>query len=146
MRRSFVKDELLRLFGSYTGEELKTRKIVNKVRNSLKRKNIEVADSIRPPDWCYNKVNAGIKYKKNRQLFECIDDGLYLVLGINYDYTKELYWEPKKATDRILVGEWKKGKLYVNKAIAIKMNRASKQGLIVFDLENPWFKVIEDTK
>ena len=42
--------------------------------------------------------------------------------------------------------KWKAGKLYVNKSIAIKMNRVSKRGLIVFDLKNPWFKVIEDTK
>jgi len=143
---AFVKNELLRLFSSYTGKELKTRKIVDIVRNSLKSKNTEVADSIRPPDWCYNKVNAGIKYKKNGQLFKCIGYRLYLVLGLNYDYSGKLYWKQKNAAESIPVGEWKKGKLYIYKSTAIKMNRASKRGLIVFDLDDPWFKVIEDTK
>jgi len=144
--RAFVKNELLRRFSSETGEKLETKEIVSIIRESLKLKKQKVADSIRPADWCYNRVNAGIKYKESRQLFECIGPRLFMVLGIDYNYSKNLYWKPKGAKDLIRVGEWKAGKLYVNKSIAIKMNRVSKRGLIVFDLKNPWFKVIEDTK
>lgn len=68
--------------------------------------------SLIPSDYCYNKVNKGIKF--DHFLFESLGQGRYKVLGIDYPYEGPIYWKKKH------VGDWMKGskkpRLYENVA------------------------------
>jgi hypothetical protein len=61
--------------------------------------------SIRPKDFCYNRVNKGIKFFDWPRLFEYVEPGLYRCLGENFSYTGET----KNSRDGIVVGTWKNG-------------------------------------
>lgn len=57
--------------------------------------------SLIPSDYCYNKVNKGIKF--DHFLFESLGQGRYKVLGLEYPYEGPIYWKKKH------VGDWIKG-------------------------------------
>ena len=61
--------------------------------------------SIRPKDFCYNRVNKGMKFSDWPRLFEHVEPGLYRCLGENFSYTGEI----KNSRDGIVVGTWKNG-------------------------------------
>lgn len=76
------------------------------------------ASSIILSDYCYNRINIGIKF--NKHLFEYIDRDSYTYLGENYPYTGLIYAKPFGSEKELVAGEWKNG---------IKM---------LYDNPNPW--------
>jgi hypothetical protein len=62
-------------------------------------------------DFCYNRINDGIKFDKH--LFEYLERNTYKFLGENYPYTGKIYHRPQHQKERE-VGEWKKGVKYIN--------------------------------
>lgn len=65
--------------------------------------------SIIPSDYCYDRVNKGIKFTKNTRLLLFLGDGMYGCLGENYPYTGTVYTREKGSIEDIPVGEWKDG-------------------------------------
>ena len=61
--------------------------------------------SIRPKDYCYNRVNKGVKFFDWPRLLEYIEPGVYRCLGENFSYTGET----KNSQDGIVVGTWING-------------------------------------
>lgn len=54
-----------------------------------------------PSDYCYNMINAGIKFEHH--LFEYLGNSRYKVLGKDYLFVGPILWKGRK------VGEWQKG-------------------------------------
>lgn len=67
--------------------------------------------SVIPSDYCYNRTNDGIDFKKSLHIFEYLGTATYRYLGEGYPYTGEIYQQPKGYRYEIVVGEWKDGKL-----------------------------------
>lgn len=65
--------------------------------------------SIIPSDYCYNRLNNGIKFDKH--IFIYLERNLYKCVGENYKYTGKVYHKPLKTNLEIEVGEWINGKL-----------------------------------
>lgn len=61
------------------------------------------SNSIIPSDYCYNRVNKGIKLDKPA-LFESLGKGQYKCLGLKYPYNGPIYHKAK-GEDEILVGQ-----------------------------------------
>lgn len=66
-------------------------------------------DSIRPSDYCYNRVNKGIDFFKWPRLFRYLGEGMYECLGENYPYTGDVYTREKGSKTDEVVGTWKDG-------------------------------------
>lgn len=66
--------------------------------------------SIIPSDYCYNRLNNGIKYEKYLHLFEYTDDKNYKYLGLDYPYSGKILHKPKGGFE-VVVGELKNGVL-----------------------------------
>lgn len=75
-----------------------------------KRYGVDVS-SVIPSDFCYNRVNDGIHFKKENRLFEYIDRNSYKYLGENYPYTGRVYHKPSGSKSETLVGYWVNGHL-----------------------------------
>lgn len=69
--------------------------------------------SIIPSDFCYNRLNKGIAFRKH--LFEYVQGNGYLYLGENYPYTGLIYHRPLKSKKDIVVGEWVRGEKFLGK-------------------------------
>lgn len=67
--------------------------------------------SIIPSDYCYDRVNKGIKFTKNTRLLLFLGDGMYECLGENHPYTGMVYTREKGSVEDIAVGEWRNGEL-----------------------------------
>ncbi len=63
--------------------------------------------SIIPSDYCYNRLNKGIKFDKH--LFIYLERNLYKYVGENYKYSGKVYHKPHKSNNEIEVGEWTNG-------------------------------------
>ena len=68
-------------------------------------------------DYCYNRINAGIKFDKH--IFEYIEKGKYRYLGENYSYTGLIYSKPLGHDKEIVMGEWKNGKKFMKENLQI---------------------------
>ncbi|MDU0946027.1 MAG: hypothetical protein ACLTA8_01175 [Intestinibacter bartlettii] len=62
-----------------------------------------------PADYCYNRTNEGIDFEKHSHLFEKDDDGSYVVLGENYQYSGPVYCRCRCETEGSISGLWTNG-------------------------------------
>ena len=72
--------------------------------------------SVIPSDYCYNRLNNGIKYEKYLHLFvykDTKESKKYIYKGLNYQYTGKIKHKPKGGYE-IVVGELKNGILISN--------------------------------
>jgi hypothetical protein len=58
-------------------------------------------------DYCYNRINDGIKFDKH--FFQYCSRNTYKVLEKDYPYTGFIYHRPKGKKEDVIVGEWKDG-------------------------------------
>jgi hypothetical protein len=93
-----IKNKILSVFKDMVGEMFSREKIIDMVVNAYPGTN---RSSIIPSDYCYNMINARIRF--DFHLFESLDGGLYKYLGPNNSYTGSIYWKSKE------VGNWKEG-------------------------------------
>jgi len=70
------------------------------------------ASSIILSDYCYNRINFGIKF--NKHIFEYIDRDTYKYLGENYPFTGLIFSKPLGEDKELVVGEWKNGFKFLN--------------------------------
>lgn len=77
------------------------------VKNTLHELYGTNLDSIILSDYCYNRNNNGIAFKKH--LFEYITRSSYKYLGENCLYTGLIYQKPKGFEREVVVGEWING-------------------------------------
>ena len=89
---------------------LKTRKgdivATAEVKRELKKKYGTKASSILLYDYCYNRINNGIRFDKH--IFEFLGGGKYKYLGPDYPFTGKIYHKP--VHQKIIeVGEWING-------------------------------------
>lgn len=94
-----LKSELI-IETIYSLSEILT--ILNTKFNTNKR-------SIIPSDYCYNRLNKGIKF--NKHIFIYLERNLYKYVGENYKYTGKVYHKPRKSRLDVVVREWKNGNL-----------------------------------
>ena len=71
--------------------------------------------SILPSDYCYNRINKGIKHYKH--LFEYLGNGKYKILGENFKYTGNIYTKPKGEKIDIKIGQWINGQKEINEIL-----------------------------
>lgn len=64
--------------------------------------------SVIPSDYCYNRTNAGIPFK--RHLFIRINANEYQFVGEGHNYTGWVYHRPTGTSSDSIAGEWKNGK------------------------------------
>ena len=66
--------------------------------------------SIIPSDYCYNRINEGIDFKKH--IFVRVGKGKFKFVDENYLYSGKIYFQPIGQTERV-VGEYDKGSFYL---------------------------------
>ena len=66
--------------------------------------------SIIPSDYCYNRLNNGIKFEKHLHLFEYTDDKKYRYLGLDYPFCGKILHKCKGGFE-VVVGELVNGVL-----------------------------------
>lgn len=94
-----IADKMYALFGAGPiGVIMTCREIIDRVVAAYQSTN---RSSVIPSDYCYNIVNAGIKFEHH--LFEYLGAGKYRALGKNYPYVGPILWKGRK------VGEWRPG-------------------------------------
>lgn len=71
-------------------------------------------NSFLPADFCYNRMNVGIDFKKHIHLFEMIEEGKYLVLGEGYPYSGLVYYRKRGETEVHVAGKWLNGEFMNN--------------------------------
>lgn len=82
----------------------------SEIKNDLNLKYGTNKQSIIPSDYCYNRLNNGIKF--NKHLFEFINRNSYKYLGENYPYNGKIFHGPQRQKERVC-GEWKNGIKYL---------------------------------
>lgn len=93
-----LKSELI-IDKIYSLSEIQT--ILNNKFNTNKK-------SIIPSDYCYNRLNKGIKFDKH--IFIYLERNRYKYVEEDYKYAGKVYHKPHKSSLEIVVGEWTNGK------------------------------------
>ena len=94
-----IRDKMDALFATDNIDQtFKRKQIVDMVLSVFPGTNER---SVIPSDYCYNIVNAGIKF--DHHLFEHLGKAMYRVLGKNFPFEGAISWKGEK------VGEWQKG-------------------------------------
>lgn len=78
------------------------------IKNGLKLKYGTKPGSVIPSDYCYNRINDGIRF--NKHIFQYIGRNRYKYLGEKYPYTGKIFHKPAGQDYELIVGEWNKGK------------------------------------
>jgi hypothetical protein len=99
-----IKQKVENVFQNRIGEKFIRKEIIDMVVNAYPETN---RGSVIPSDYCYNRINKGIKF--DFHFFKWLDDPKYLCLGSNHKYTGTIYWRPKHEKKDKPVGEWKEG-------------------------------------
>ena len=81
------------------------------IKNELRNKLGVNTSSVVPSDFCYNRVNDGIGFRKDNRIFKYIRRNAYEYIGENYPYTVKIFHKPFKSKTEVVVGEWVKGEL-----------------------------------
>ena len=81
------------------------------IKNELKNKYGANVSSVLPSDFCYNRANDGIDFRKGKWLFKYIGRNCYEYLGENDLYTGEIIQKPYRSKSEKVVGRWVNGKL-----------------------------------
>lgn len=83
------------------------------LKSELKEKFEVNISSVLPSDYCYNRLNDGISFKKETRLFEYLGRDKYRYLGENYPFTGKIYHRPYKSKTDYVVGSWVNGKFEI---------------------------------
>ena len=97
------------------GTVLTSNDIVSRIHTRYGRNK----NSIIPSDYCYNRLNNGIKYETHIHLFEFLGENKYKYLGPDYAYTGKVYHKPKGEVE-ICVGELENGVLITDGDVLAK--------------------------
>ena len=68
-------------------------------------------NSVLPPDYCYNRTNEGINFKKH--IFIMIEPEKFKYVGENYPYSGQIFSRPRGATVDLVAGEWENGQYHL---------------------------------
>lgn len=68
-------------------------------------------NSVIPSDFCYNRVNDGMNFRKDNRLFEYVERNSYKYLGENYAYAGKIRHKPSRSKTENIVGSWVNGNL-----------------------------------
>ena len=79
------------------------------IKKELKDKFCTNISSIILSDYCYNRINDGIMFKKETRIFEYIDRNTYCYLGVSHPFTGKIIHKPIMSKSEIIVGEWNNG-------------------------------------
>ena len=84
-------------------------------RDEIVRRVAEECDcapgSVIPSDYCYDRINDGVRPAEHVPMFERVGRGLYKFLGRNHPYNGRMRHYPKGGdTDGRLVGTWVSGR------------------------------------
>ncbi|WP_447079592.1 DUF7225 domain-containing protein [Vibrio alginolyticus] len=66
--------------------------------------------SVIPTDYCYNRINNGIRNDKNILIY--LGFGEFKYVGQSYSYHGWVYQRPKGYNEDIIVGQWKNGSYF----------------------------------
>jgi hypothetical protein len=97
-----IKDKMSTVFKDKAGQTFTRKGILDLVLTAYPGTN---RSSVIPSDYCYNIINAGIKF--DFHLFEYLGDAQYKWLGVNHPYTGPICWKDEK------VGKWTEGEFYL---------------------------------
>lgn len=81
------------------------------MKSELNRRFGVDVNSVLPSDFCYNRINDGIHFRKDNRIFRYIDKNAYEYLGENYPYTGDIVHKPQRSTTEKVVGHWVNGNL-----------------------------------
>jgi len=81
------------------------------LKNEMKNKFGVNPNSVIPSDFCYNRVNDGIKFHKDNRIFEYIGRNTYKYLGEKYPYTGKIWHKSDRSKRETVVGEWHNGEM-----------------------------------
>lgn len=104
-----IKDKVQSVFQECTNKELTRTEIIDDVMKQYT--DLKNPDSIIPSDHCYNRMNVDTKF--GYILFEHTERDTYIVLGKDYPYNGDIYWNKMGENPRT-VGAWEKGGLRLN--------------------------------
>ena len=90
----------------------------SEIKHALKAKFGTNASSIIPSDYCYNRINDGIKFEKH--IFEYIDHNIYKYLGERYPFTGLIFHKPTGQTNELIYGEWNNGRKIIYKTPVVQ--------------------------
>src|ERR1035437_4215695 len=85
----------------------------SEIIKALELKHGTKSSSIILSDYCYNRINDGIKFDKH--IFEYINLNRYMFLGENYPFTGLIIHKPKGAKIEFIDGEWILGRKIIYK-------------------------------
>jgi hypothetical protein len=94
-----IKDKVSNVFKDRVGGTFLREEIVDLVVAAYPGTN---RSSVIPSDYCYNIINAGIKF--DFHVFEYLGDAQYMCLGIDHPYSGPICWNGEE------VGKWTEGK------------------------------------
>ncbi len=101
-----INDKVSNVFNKCTKRELTRKDIIKSVMAQYT--DLKNQDSIIPSDHCYNRMNVDTKF--GYILFEHTERDTYIVLGKDYPYYGDIYWNKMGENPR-KVGVWEKGGL-----------------------------------
>jgi len=81
------------------------------IKGELKTKFGTNVSSVVPSDYCYNRINDGIDFRKDNRIFKYRGRNAYEYLGENYPFTGKIYHKPHRSKKEVVVGEWLKGEM-----------------------------------
>jgi hypothetical protein len=91
----------------HRGKEMVTVKLSEIKKEMVSRYNANPT-SVIPADYCYNRINDGIRFEKH--IFEYLGKGYYRFLGEGYPYSGKIYHKPTRSLIEYIAGEWINGK------------------------------------
>ena len=97
-----IRDKVLSVFQERVGENFLRQEIIDLVVNAYPGTN---RGSVIPSDYCYNMINAGIRF--DFHMFKSLDEGRSECLGPNCLYTGSICWK------RAEVGRWEEGRYHL---------------------------------
>jgi len=100
----------------------------SEIKHALKAKFGTNASSIIPSDYCYNRINDGIRF--NKHIFEYLNQNNYKYLGENFPYTGLIFHKPKNQEKELIYGEWIAGRKIFYSSPVLK---DSAEGLSIVD-------------
>jgi hypothetical protein len=104
-----IYEQIIDLLKDDFGRMVSTSKLLKE----LKLKHGTKSSSVILSDYCYNRINDGIKFDKH--IFQYFDHNKYKYLGENYPFTGLIIHKPKGAKNEYVVGEWILGRKIIYK-------------------------------
>jgi len=99
-----IFQKILIVLENHENQVLTRSQLIEKLQKKFK---INPA-SVIPSDYCYNRLNDGIKFEKH--LFQYKGKNEYKYLGENFRYTGKIYHRKKSSTEDEVAGEWNEGR------------------------------------